>query len=136
MEINKNIVVTTNSQDLLAIEKDKTKLKKLADEVDAIVNRKSYKKTPNEIYKEIEEIVNNVLYGEPSSEDIINTNELYGKKVSYVLAIPKGDTHSWENKKVKFNNEIYMTIGKATEGIEDMIPLCWNKKVKVEKYDG
>ena len=49
MEINKNIGVTTNSQDLLAIEKDKTKLKKLADEVDAIVNRKSYKKTPNEI---------------------------------------------------------------------------------------
>ena len=88
------------------------------------------------IYKETEEIVYNVLYGEPSSEDIINTNELYGKKVSYVLAIPKGDTHSWENKKVKFNNEIYMTIGKATEGIEDMIPLCWNKKVKVEKYDG
>ena len=57
MEINKNIVVTTNSQDLLAIEKDKTKLKKLADEVDAIVNRKSYKKTPNEIYKEIEDLV-------------------------------------------------------------------------------
>ncbi len=57
MEINKNIVVTTNSQDLLAIEKDKTNLKKLADEVDAIVNRKSYKKTPNEIYKEIEDLV-------------------------------------------------------------------------------
>lgn len=57
MEINKNIGVTTNSQDLLAIEKDKTNLKKLADEVDAIVNRKSYKKTPNEIYKEIEDLV-------------------------------------------------------------------------------
>ena len=57
MEINKNIGVTTNSQDLLAIEKDKTNLKKLADDVDAIINRKSYKKTPNDIYKEIEDLV-------------------------------------------------------------------------------
>ena len=57
MEINKNIGVTTNSQDLLAIEKDKANLKKLADDVDAIINRKSYKKTPNDIYKEIEALV-------------------------------------------------------------------------------
>lgn len=69
-EINKSLEITTNSQDLLAIEKDKTHLKKLADDVDAIMNRKAYKKTPNDIYREIEELVK-----ETEEPEVLEDNE-------------------------------------------------------------
>ncbi len=42
------------ADDILAIEKDKTELKKLSDEVSKIEHRKKYLKTPSEIYDEIE----------------------------------------------------------------------------------
>ena len=44
--------------------------------------------------------VKNVLIGEPSTDDITSSVELYGKQIKYVLAIPKGDTHDWMDKRV------------------------------------
>lgn len=85
------------------------------------------------IYSEIEEPVDNVLVGEPSADDITSTQNLYGKKIAYNLAIPKGDTHNWEDVRVRIWGEIYHTIGYPTQGIEANIPLSWNKKVKVER---
>lgn len=78
--------------------------------------------------------VNNVLVGEPSDNDIINQQELEGRHWQYTLAIPKGDTHDWQNKLVRIWGETYKTFGHVTQGIEVNIPLLWNKKVKVEKY--
>lgn len=85
-------------------------------------------------YTETAVTVDNVLIGEPSSEDIINSTELYGKKLAYTLAIPKGDQNVWEDKKVEFFGQTFHTFSSVTQGIEDMIPLSWNKKIKVEKY--
>ena len=78
--------------------------------------------------------VDNVLVGEPSADDIINSQNLEGKKLVYTLAIPKGDTHDWENVQVDFFGESFKTFGGVVQGIEDNIPLSWNKKVKVERY--
>ena len=80
--------------------------------------------------------VNNVLYGEPSTEDVTNTLNLYGKRVAYVLAIPKGDTHKWTDTLVRLPDGVYRTIGFPTHGIDELMPLAWNMKVKVERYDG
>lgn len=80
--------------------------------------------------------VDNVLYGEPTTEDITNTLNLYGKHVAYVLAIPKGDTHKWTDTLVRLPDGVYRTIGFPTHGIDELIPLAWNMKVKVERYDG
>ena len=81
--------------------------------------------------------VEDVLIGEPSADDISNSLSLYGKKVAYVLAIPKGDTHVWEDAAVilpePFVGE-YKVIGFPTAGIEANLPLRWNKKVLVERY--
>lgn len=88
----------------------------------------------NPIEVETAVTVNNVLVGEPSADDIVNSTELYGKKVVYTLAIPKGDANNWENKKVSFFGANFHTFGSVTQGIESMIPGSWNKKVKVEKY--
>jgi len=79
--------------------------------------------------------VENVLVGQPAESEVLDTLNLTGRKVIYVLGIPKGDTHDWEDKKVEFWGMTFKTIGMPTQGIEDMIPLSWNKKVKVEHYE-
>lgn len=83
--------------------------------------------------------VSDVLVGEPSTADIENNLTRYGKITSYTLAIPKGDTHIWEDTEVVLPNPFsgtYKTIGKATAGIEENIPLRWNKKVHLEAIEG
>ncbi len=87
------------------------------------------------IYEEIEEEISDVLVGQPTADDIVASTELYGRKAVYTLAIPKGDTHKWENQKVRFFGEDWRVFGIPTEGIEENIPLRWNKKVMVERYE-
>ena len=86
------------------------------------------------IYEETEIVVDNVLVSPSTSTDIVNSQDLYGKKAVYTLAIPKGDTHNWENKKILFFDQEWRSFGFVTQGIEDNIPLEWNKKVMVERY--
>lgn len=86
-------------------------------------------------YEVFQEVVENVLVGEPYAEDVVNEINLSGKRIAYVLAIPKGDTHTWENTEVEFWGMTFKTVGIPTQGIDDNIPLQWNKKVKVERYE-
>lgn len=86
------------------------------------------------VYEEVYEPVDNVLVGEPSAEDVTNELNLSGKRIAYTLAVPKNDMHIWENTLVKFWGMTFRTIGIPTQGIDENIPLCWNKKVKVERY--
>lgn len=78
--------------------------------------------------------VENVLIAPVSSTEAQEVLDLTGKKVVYQLAIPKGDTNVWENQKVTFFGEDWLVVGFPTEGIDDLIPLQWNKKVQVERY--
>ncbi len=87
------------------------------------------------IYSEAPEVIHNVLVGEPSTEDVVNDLQLYGKRLAYTLALPKGDSHDWDNITVEFFGQKFRTYGAVTEGIEAMIPLKWNRKVKVERYE-
>ena len=89
-------------------------------------------------YSTTTENVPDVLVGEPSTEDITNAITMYGKKIAYTLAIPKGDTHVWENTEVALPEPFggtYHTIGYPTAGIEANIPLRWNKKVHLERIE-
>ena len=91
----------------------------------------------NPTYRETDVQVNNVLVGEPTSDEITDSLQLYGKIVAYTLAIPKGDDNDWTDTEVKLPAPFegkYRTIGYPTAGIEANIPLDWNKKVKVERY--
>lgn len=76
--------------------------------------------------------VDNVLVAPVSSDDIVDSQNLYGKKAVYILGIPKGDTNDWEDTEVCFFGRRFRTFGFATQGIESLIPLDWNKKVRVE----
>ena len=87
------------------------------------------------IYETTWVTVDNVLIGQPTTEEITDELNLSGKRLDYLLGIPKGDTHDWEDTQVRFFGQTYETIGAPTQGIEDMIPLSWNKKVKVMRYE-
>lgn len=89
-------------------------------------------------YTETEVSVSGVLVGEPSTNDITNAYTTYGSKLVYTLAIPKGDSNIWENAKVVLPDPFagtYHVVGIPTAGIEDNIPLRWNKKVHLERYE-
>ena len=88
----------------------------------------------NTVYTEEDITVDNVLVGEPSGEDVINELQLHGKRLAYVLAIPKGDDNEWTDNDVSFFGERFHVYAAPTQGIEHLIPLAWNKKVKVESY--
>lgn len=87
------------------------------------------------IYTQTAETVQNVLVGEPTADDLINELQLYGKRLAYTLAIPKGDTHNWDDTEVEFFGRKFRTYGTTVQGIEHLVPLSWNKKVKVEAYE-
>lgn len=80
--------------------------------------------------------VNDVLVGQPTDAEQVNSMDLYGERAVYVLGIPKGDTHDWSaGTLVKFFGETWRTFGHGIEGIEDLVPGPWNKKVMVASYD-
>ena len=87
------------------------------------------------IYSDQDVSVDNVLVGEPSGDEIVQDLNLYGKRLAFVLAIPKGDTHDWTDVEVSFFGQKFRTYGEPTQGMDHLIPLSWNKKVKVERYE-
>lgn len=90
----------------------------------------------NPVYTETSVSVDNVLVAPVNSTEVLDTYNLTGRKAVYQLAIPKGDTNDWTaGKKVSFFGEDWRIIEIAEEGIESLIPLQWNKKVKVERYE-
>ena len=87
------------------------------------------------IFEERPVDVGNVLVTPTSSEELITDLNLYGKKSVYTLAIPKGDDHDWRNRKVEFFGQMFRTFDTPVKGIDDLIPLDWNTKVKVERIE-
>ncbi len=87
------------------------------------------------IYEDTEIEVENVLISPTSTEDAATMQNLTGKRAAYTLAIPKGDTNTWEDTEVEFFDKRWRTFGFTIQGIEELIPLSWNKKVMVEAYE-
>lgn len=78
--------------------------------------------------------VDNILICPASTEAIAEDLELWGKRAVYELLIPKGDTHSWEDREVEFFGHRWKTFGFVLQWPEHMTPGAWCKKVKVERY--
>ncbi len=79
--------------------------------------------------------VNDVLVAPASTTEIADTLNLTGKKIVYNIALPKGDSHDWEDKKVEFFGETFKTVGFVQQGIEANVPTRWHKKIMVERYE-
>lgn len=88
------------------------------------------------IYAETPVQVENVLVAPMETTEVLETYNLTGRKAVYQMGIPKGDTHDWSaGKKVRFFDADWRIIGMPTKGIEHLIPLSWNTKVRVERYE-
>ena len=91
------------------------------------------------IYKLTPVTVDDVLVGEPTTDDITSSTALYGKQITYMLGIPKGDTHNWMDKKVEWTDaygitHTCMTFGYPITGVEANIPGKWHMKVRCAAY--
>ena len=89
----------------------------------------------NPIYAETPVEVKNVLVTPSDSNEITTSTTLESRKAIYELCIPKGDMHAWENSKVTIRGENFITFGMVREWIEENVPLAWNKKIKVARYE-
>lgn len=92
----------------------------------------------NQIFAETPVTVKNVLIGEPSTDDITSSTQMYGKEIRYMLGIPKGDTHEWTDKRVewtdRYGTHTVKTFGVPITGVEANIPGPWHMKVRCEAY--
>lgn len=87
------------------------------------------------VVKDVEITIDNVIVSPATTDDVTSQMSVTGKRISYTLGIPKGDNNDWENKEVRFFGKRWKTVGIPLEGIEELIPLEWNKKVMVERYE-
>ena len=91
------------------------------------------------VYEDVPIEVENVLIGNPTPQEVIDTLNLTGKRAAYTLGIPKGDLHTWTDRRVELPADFpagkYRTIGPPAVGQEELIPLAWGKNVQVERYE-
>ena len=85
------------------------------------------------VYEDKEIKVQDVIVAQPVSDDVVNALSLYGKRTEYILGIPKGDAHEWEDREVIIFGKRYRTFEHIIEGVEDLVPLRWHKKIRVER---
>ena len=87
------------------------------------------------VYTETPVIVENVLVAPASTTEILDTLNLTGKKAVYNIAIPKVDSHTWQDCRVDFFGQSWRVIGLPQQGIDENIPGAWNQKWMVERYE-
>lgn len=90
----------------------------------------------NPVYELSPVTVENVLVGQPTTDEATDALNLYGKKLEYMLGVPKGDAHDWTDTQVEFFGKRFRTFGAPIQGIEANLPrqLPWHRKVRVERY--
>lgn len=87
------------------------------------------------IYDEIITDVENVLVFPSGSDPVLEDTQLQGKRLTYTLCIPKEDSHIWENRTVEFFGKKWQVVGLPEEWIGELVPLGWNRRVQVERYE-
>lgn len=86
------------------------------------------------VYEETPVVVQDVFVGAPDTAALVNELTLTGRRLAYTLALPKGDSHDWHNVTVEFFGQKFRTYGDVVQAMEHLVPMRWNKQVKVERY--
>ena len=94
-----------------------------------------YDEFNNPIYDSNEVEVKNVIVGTPSFDQRVAELNIDGKRIAYILGIPKGDTHNWKDANVFIRGQLFKTYGFPLTQTEENVPGPWNTQVKVEAYE-
>ncbi len=86
------------------------------------------------VYTEVAVTVENVLITPAGDADPVSETQLHGKHIVYELSIPKVDAHTWEDRTVEFFGQKWRTIGFVTQFPSYLVPLDWDRKIKVERF--
>lgn len=86
------------------------------------------------IYEDNVVQVDNVLVCPVESSPVMDSTSMTGKRATYELCIPKEDAHNWVDTLVEFWGETWQTVSYPIRYIDNMVPLDWNQKVRVERY--
>lgn len=87
------------------------------------------------IYEFNDVSVENVVVGSPTFEAVTTDLNLEGKRLAFVLGIPKGDTHDWKDAEIVIRGELFKSYGFPLTQTAENVPTRWNTQVKVEKYE-
>lgn len=87
------------------------------------------------VYEEIPVRVENVLVAPETTLELTSEVDLRGGEADYILGIPKGDAHVWDDSRIEFFGQTFRSFGVPIQGIDENIPLGWNKKVKVKRIE-
>lgn len=87
------------------------------------------------IYEESEVTVENVVVGVPSSDAVVTDLNIDGKRLAFILGIPKGDNHDWKNATIYIRGQKFKSYGFPLTQTEENVPGHWNTQVKVEAYE-
>lgn len=86
-------------------------------------------------HSEVEHVVKNVLIVVDEATGIATADGYHGKKQVATIAVPKGDTHHWEDSDVIWNGKRFTIYGLPKTADEYHIPLDWGKVYKAEHYE-
>ena len=89
----------------------------------------------NPITEETIESIDNILIEPASNEAIVTELQTIGKRIAYILHIPKDDDHDWRDSVVEFYDSKWKTYGDCLQYDPELTPLSWGKKIKVERYE-
>jgi len=80
--------------------------------------------------------VGNVLWHEASTDEIDETNRMFGVTCDLALDFPKSFTDSLEGCIVTVNGSDYRVLGDPKGYMPENTPTPWNRPVKVARADG
>lgn len=90
----------------------------------------------NDIVKEKELLLDNVLVSPIVSEDVLGIASLNTDKINYQMAIPKMyDDIDFTDANFVFFGKKWKIVGSPYKGIDALIPLQWNTKIQVVNYE-
>lgn len=87
------------------------------------------------VFSLVETPIKNVVVGSPTFDQAISELNLTGKRLAFILGIPKGDNHNWIDTTVIIRDQKFKTYGAPLLQTEANVPGPWNLQVKVEKYE-
>ena len=125
-DIQKNQVLMNSSKDILAAEKDKEKLKKLNDDVQAIAHRQEFDKMPDEIYDEIELLLGSMTPLETSKDSLLKPDDFVDLS-DYRIDLTSSSDDSVNESKVEETTIPEPIVVEETQKVPDSVPIIEEK---------